>query len=582
MEKDASHGEFRRYRVMFLDRHTDSYKISPRCLGKFSNFRHTFKRERSIYHIKESDTRREREREMRDDDERVVRNARKRKRRDLECTIAHAKTFSQVLSSIQLNSKSHQQKVKVRISNKGIGFTCLDASKSLKAQATFRKETFERFRVGFFGRGRRGGDDEEDEEEEGREEAEEEEEENDDDENENARRENEHEANDENNARNANDEVEVKKYVGMSLDAFVDVLEMFANRFSSSSSSAAEEFGAGQTVSLSYPDRHGRVALESNSVRETTIVGSGGGGNENQRGLRPLRQTTYADVATEANVFGEDEDEMNKNEDDEDRDEFLRVGRALVTFVLPTTRWKEIIEDLEWANANVTLIATRDSLAFVSESSDIGSVKVDVDLSSLVEYSFREAFSRGGRGEGQASPGKRKQKWTYKQDFLKRSAMVPTHSGAVTSTAGGTNNAFGQYRQTQSHTQTQGGGGGGGGGGGHFSHHRHHHVETDEAYQATTKISVGETGVLKVAHMLRLRALLGQHQSNAFGNANPQNDGGERDANHHRGGASTCNVPVTFIMAPIVGDDRDDGMGSDDDDYVRRGEEEEDEEDRDE
>jgi len=82
--------------------------------------------------------------------------------------------------------------------------------------------------------------------------------------------------------------------------------------------------------------------------------------------------------------------------------------------------------------------------------------------------------------------------------------------------------------------------------------------------------------------MLRLRALLGQHQSNAFGNANPQNDGGERDANHHRGGASTCNVPVTFIMAPIVGDDRDDGMGSDDDDYVRRGEEEEDEEDRDE
>jgi len=578
MTKDASHGEFRRYRVISTDTHT-VIKTPRSVWGNFQTFvillsasdRYTTSKKAIIE---------QREREMRDDDS--VRNARKRKRRDLECTIAHAKTFSQVLSSIQLNSKSHQQKVKVRISNKGIGFTCLDASKSLKAQATFRKETFERFRVGFFGRGRRGGDDEEDEEEEGREEAEEEEEEEYDDENENARRENEHEANDENNARNANDEVEVKKYVGMSLDAFVDVLEMFANRFSSSSSSAAEEFGAGQTVSLSYPDRHGRVALESNSVRETTIVGSGGGGNENQRGLRPLRQTTYADVATEANVFGEDEDEMNKNEDDEDRDEFLRVGRALVTFVLPTTRWKEIIEDLEWANANVTLIATRDSLAFVSESSDIGSVKVDVDLSSLVEYSFREAFSRGGRGEGQASPGKRKQKWTYKQDFLKRSAMVPTHSGAVTSTAGGTNNAFGQYRQTQSHTQTQGGGGGGGGGGGHFSHHRHHHVETDEAYQATTKISVGETGVLKVAHMLRLRALLGQHQSNAFGNANPQNDGGERDANHHRGGASTCNVPVTFIMAPIVGDDRDDGMGSDDDDYVRRGEEEEDEEDRDE
>ena len=546
---------------------------------------------------------------MRDDDDRNATRGttrKKKRRRDVECTIAHAKTFAQVLSSIRLNSKhqhqQHQQqrggggslllqKVKVRISNKGIGFTCVDASKSLKAQATFRKETFERFRIFGFGRGRDGDDDDEEEEEEEEErreeaaaEAEEDENENEN-ENENARRrENERDArNDENNnarrnARRNDEEVEVTMYVGMSLDAFVDVLEMFANRFSSSPSSAAEEFGGGQTVSLSYPDRHGRVALESNSVRETTIVGSrGGGGNENQRGLRPLRQTTYADVATEANVFGEDEDEMN-NEDDEDRDEFLRVSRALVTFVLPTTRWKEIIEDLEWANANVTLIATRDSLAFVSESSDIGSVKVDVDLSSLVEYSFREAFSRGERGEGQASPGKRKQKWTYKQDFLKRTAMVPTHSGAVTSTAGGTNNAFGQYRQTQTQTQTQGGGGGGGGGGGHFSHHRHHRVETDEAYQATTKISVGETGVLKVAHMLRLRALLGQHQSNAFGNANPQNDGRERDANHHRGGASTCNVPVTFIMAPIVGDDRDDGMGSDDDDYVRRGggEEEED------
>ena len=191
---------------------------------------------------------------------------------------------------------------------------------------------------------------------------------------------------------------ERKKYIGMSLDAFVDVLEMFANR---SASSVGDE-STGQTVSLSYPDRHGRVALESNSVRETMVVGAGGGrGNNNQRGLRPLRQTTYADVATEANVFGEDEDEMN-NEDEDDRDEFLRIGRALVTFVLPTTRWKEIIEDLEWANANVSLVATRDSLAFVSESSDIGSVKVDVDLSSLVEYSFREAPSQGGetgRGE---------------------------------------------------------------------------------------------------------------------------------------------------------------------------------------
>ena len=504
-----------------------------------------------------------------------------RKRRDLVCTIAHAKTFSQVLSGIQLTpTKRGGQKVKAWISNRGIGFITLDQSKSLKATAIFRRGTFERFRVGF-GRGRNQ-EEEEDEEEEDEENEENEDDEADDGDEEEQRRgrgggggESTGERSDgrpraarNNHANNGNEppeEEEIKKYIGMSLDAFVDVLEMFANR-SNGNALLGEDCAGGQTVSLSYPDRHGRVALESNSVRETTVIG-GGGGSENQRGLRPLRQTTYADVATEANVFGEDEDEMN-NEDDEDRDEFLRIGRALVTFVLPTTRWKEIIEDLEWANANVSLIATRDSLAFVSESSDIGSVKVDVDLSSLVEYSFREASSRGGdggggggggggEGEGQTS-NKRKQKWTYKQEFLKRSTMVPTHSGAVIATAGGTNNTFGQYRQTQ----TQGGGGPGG------FHLPHHRVETDEAYKATTKISVGETGVLKVAHMLRLRALLGHHQSNAFGDTNAttadRNDG-VGNSLRGGGGASTCNVPVTFVMAPsVVGDDHDDdGMGSD-------------------
>ena len=93
-------------------------------------------------------------------------------------------------------------------------------------------------------------------------------------------------------------------------------------------------------------------------------------------------------------------------------------------------------------------------------------------------------------------------------------------------------------------------------------------METDEAYKATTKISVGETGVLKVAHMLRLRALLGHHQSNAFGDTNAttadRNDG-VGNSLRGGGGASTCNVPVTFVMAPsVVGDDHDDdGMGSD-------------------
>ena len=81
------------------------------------------------------------------------RNVRKRTR-DLVCTIAHAKTFSQVLSGIQLNpTKRGGQKVKAWFSNRGIGFISVDQSKSLKATAIFRRGTFERFRVRF-GRGR--------------------------------------------------------------------------------------------------------------------------------------------------------------------------------------------------------------------------------------------------------------------------------------------------------------------------------------------------------------------------------------------------------------------------------------------
>ena len=89
--------------------------------------------------------------------------ARVRKRtRDLECTIAHAKTIAQVLSGIQLNpTKRGGQKVKAWISNRGIGFISLDQSKSLKATAIFRRGTFERFRVGF---GRNNQEEEEDEE----------------------------------------------------------------------------------------------------------------------------------------------------------------------------------------------------------------------------------------------------------------------------------------------------------------------------------------------------------------------------------------------------------------------------------
>ena len=156
---------------------------------------------------------------------------RKRTKRDLVCTIAHAKTFSQVLSGIQLNpTKRGGQKVKAWISNRGIGFISLDQSKSLKATAIFRRGTFERFRVGF-GRGRNQ-EEEEDEEAEDEENEENEENEADDGDDEEQRRvhgggggEATGERSDgrprarNNHANNGNEppeEEEIKKYIGMS------------------------------------------------------------------------------------------------------------------------------------------------------------------------------------------------------------------------------------------------------------------------------------------------------------------------------------------------------------------------------
>ena len=149
--------------------------------------------------------------------------------------------------------------MKVWMSRRGIGFIAFDASKSLKAQATFRKETFETFRFGFDG----GLCSEEttlsvEEEEEAGGEAD-------------ARtttttttgkrrRRN-------NLGSHENPGEEMKKYIGMSLDAFVDVLEMFANR-SASSVRRRVDWPNG----ILRADRHGRVALESNSVRETMVI----------------------------------------------------------------------------------------------------------------------------------------------------------------------------------------------------------------------------------------------------------------------------------------------------------------------
>ena len=496
----------------------------------------------------------------------------------LKCEIEHIRTFTQILRAIQL---SKRQKVQMQISQRGVQVAALDMSKSLKAQCVFRKETFKRFwsfndrEGGFEARAtnadcddfvvRDGDDDDCDDCGRVGDESRENNNKGDD-----RRRNDGDEINRRNNNKNNvggnttatntvggknsnnsnngnsntvrggggenNERDEVRRF-GISLESFVDVLEMFATRTSSD--------GDGETLLMSYPDRHGRVALESNSTRETTVIDEHGGRSRAGGALRPLRQTTYADVATEAPIEeNENDDDDNtidaqRGEDGDDRDEFLRLGRAVVTFVLPTTRWKEIVEDLEWTSANVTLIATKDTLAFISESPEIGSMRVDVDLSSLVEYSFREKLGN--------STIQKRQKWTYKQDFLKRTTMVPTHSGG--GGGGGGQSAFGSsFRQTQ----TQGGG--------HASasapaHNTHHHRETDEAYQATTKISVGETGCLKVAHMLRLRA---------FGGFGGENSGG--------GGG---NVPVTFVMASIL--NIDDGMGSDDDEGEEHYEEEEEE-----
>ena len=62
----------------------------------------------------------------------------------MDARVEHIRNFTAILSVLKLSRKQH---VHVTVSERGVTFVAVDASKSLQAQANFRAEVFREYRV---------------------------------------------------------------------------------------------------------------------------------------------------------------------------------------------------------------------------------------------------------------------------------------------------------------------------------------------------------------------------------------------------------------------------------------------------
>ena len=190
-------------------------------------------------------------------------------------------------------------------------------------------------------------------------------------------------------------------------------------------------------------------------------------------GGREFRQCVYAEIAPEMMPEGE-----GRGEEMSFRDEAN-------AFMLPPATLKEIVDDLEWPSGDVEIEIDHGVLRFSASGAEIGELTVDVDTSEgrLTEFTCREPSA-----------------WRYKYRFLKSATAVGANFLAGSSS------------------------GGAGGGGG-------------EEAVTMTRVSVSNTGFLKIVHLLHLN-----RNRIAF----------------NGGGLNESMVPVTFIISPVEDVEEDD------------------------
>ena len=264
---------------------------------------------------------------------------------------------------------------------------------------------------------------------------------------------------------------------GLALGPLIDVLNVFA------------PLDGDAELSIRWPDRDGRLVLAAHAERGAPD--------------RPLRGCTHAAVAPEERPGS------GPGGGGGDAELVFRGERN--AFMLPTSTLKEIVDDLEWPAAPISLRMSSDpdALCFSARGREVGELRVDVDARGgrLTEFSCAE-------------PGR----WTYRHRFLKAATGVPS------------NLIVGPASAQEGDSPTM------------------------------TRVAIGENGMLKVVHLVHLSRALP-----TFGGVGasrpPGATGGTADGTASQGGpggtltqrGTGYMVPVTFIAYPEEEEDDEEG-----------------------
>ena len=293
-------------------------------------------------------------------------------------------------------------------------------------------------------------------------------------------------------------------FFDVSLGALIDVLNVFA------------PLDGETTVSIRWPDRDGKLVLAAAAERDGARPSDA-----------PVRNMTHASISPQDESSAPTHAEL-----------VFRGERN--AFMVPTTTLKAIVDDLEWpsggssnSSASATSIAMantpKNTLAFTARSPETGSLCVTVDVplnardgSDVSDTSCLSEFLC-------EEPGT----WRYRHRFLRAATAVPAHLLVAP------------------HRGRDGEGLGDGGGGG---------------APTTTRVAIGEGGMLKVVHLVRL-ARSGSAPFDAFGGGATGATAGTRGEGTHAhsagagsenpsfsargmGGRGSVVVPITFVAYP--------------------------------
>jgi cell cycle checkpoint protein len=297
----------------------------------------------------------------------------------------------------------------------------------------------------------------------------------------------------------------------VSLGALIDVLNVFA------------PLDGETTVSVRWPDRDGNVVLAAAAERDGARPSDA-----------PVRHVTHASISPQ------------------DEDVRAPLNAELVfrgernAFMVPTTTLKEIVDDLEWPSGgsassgggssatSITMTNAPEgrSLTFESSSKETGSLRVEVDVPGEGFESGKDHSSCLSEFQCDA-PGT----WRYRHRFLRAATAVPAHLLVA---------PHGRGRDGDTSAGHHDGLGGAGA-------------------PTTTRVAIGEGGMLKVVHLIRV-ARASPAMLPGGGGATGATAGTRGEGTHGHsagvgsenltysargmGGRGSVVVPITFVAYP--------------------------------